>query len=210
MVLRAKLLIIISVFYFISTENVLTSQTTECENNQFVIKKEVVSTTEIFQLRFFCRNASRIIVYASSKFVVDAGLILTPGEIIIFAPTWQIREYTQIKLDANANDDDGISASLGQTGTPGLPGSNGGEFVGIYKEIDNHSLLAISANGGVGGKGQDYAEIDLKRQFECINSKLVITVSDRSILRTESICKCVEKFLYKYLFRNLNNFFFFL
>lgn len=43
----------------------------------------------------------------------------------------------------------------GSCGKPGTCGGNGGNFIGIYRKVDNSKSLCIYANGGNGGDGQD-------------------------------------------------------
>ncbi|CAG8755386.1 15529_t:CDS:2, partial [Dentiscutata erythropus] len=96
------------------------------------------------------------------------NLIRTKLSITCISPRWKIHNKCEIGLDGvsgsshsplkanNGKDNTDNRLSLqGEIGKPGLPGGNAGNFLGVYKEINNRNGLIITADGGKGGPGQN-------------------------------------------------------
>ncbi|CAL8075901.1 unnamed protein product [Orchesella dallaii] len=109
-----------------------------------------------------------LLVFASEKIFLDSGIFHEGEEftIIFMAPQFEVigtdREILLVghnapshKRDCGA-DGERINGSLaGKNGLPGLPGFNGGSFMGIFNTVINGKALTIKTKGGDGGAGQN-------------------------------------------------------
>lgn len=128
------------------------------------VKKILILKADFFHLsslnKYTCKYQSikeiRILCYNTIYLDDD---ILKAGEglnIIIIAPTWQIKGSRKIILDGKAGSaHKDTKAKVEKDGRAGESGGPGGCFFGVVQNILLDGRLEISANGGNGGDGQD-------------------------------------------------------
>jgi hypothetical protein len=121
-----------------------------------------VNMSEIAQFVSGKANIKEVRVFALNEVIIDRNLITPSINVCIIAPKWAIPARTTINLsglDNNSYPDNKKNADSGtvpgSNGKPGLPGSSGGNFLGIGNEFIGLDNLTVISNGGRGGPGQN-------------------------------------------------------
>jgi len=138
-----------------------TQQEIDCSDNKMICSGTYVLLSKCMQKK--CDNSFHTEIQATNMVYIDEDYQETGGVLSIIAPEWYI--IGNISINLNADDieqestraENGVSTGApGMNGKPGVPGKQGGNFLGVQEVViyEEKSSLVISANGGRGGQGQ--------------------------------------------------------
>lgn len=123
-------------------------------------------TSQISRVLGTYSNIKEIEIHALYAVTIDENLSgpqLRGANVTIIAPKWIVRNDRRIELVgkdcdfsyANRNTDGSTDGASGTDGEPGLPGKNGGQFLGLGVVFSDVQHLTVVTNGGKGGSGQN-------------------------------------------------------
>lgn len=128
----------------------------ECDGVTMTIKGNFVQSSDIQPSKCSSAQITRINVFVVSTFFVNSDLNLNGcKQLNILADKWVVSAPATFNLsgiDGEAQTRPNYSGAAGQ---PGNVGMNGGNFLGLWKDIHNGDLLTVKLNAGNGANGQD-------------------------------------------------------
>lgn len=104
-------------------------------------------------------TVKEIQIFALNKIFIDCDVIEEGIQLSIFALTWESIGMHRIVLNGSNGGPHNETTALGygKNGEAGIPGGDGGHFIGVGQHFINATNLRIEANGGNGGPGQNGA-----------------------------------------------------
>lgn len=134
------------------------SNTLSCTGH--FIKLSVVKTYIQEDTGITPTNSFVVQINAFSTFILDDDFASDKiSKLTVVAPNWVVTK-TKVTVNISGVDQEfypkGLQkAKIGENGLKGLPGPDGGDFVGVGKNFKDIERLEIKSNGGKGGDGQD-------------------------------------------------------